>query len=227
MTVLDILIVVLVGAFIISRLTGFDLPKAPRGKQKGGKRKSTILDFPKTPSARTQDRPQDRIGGEDEGTYVARPQAAAKDLTGLAAVKAAEPGFNEKEFLAGAEAAYRYYYDQFNAKNDDALADLLAPVLLNDVVAQFNALDAKGHTPEVAVDKVDKAVIADARLNGRTMVIDVQFTATQAENMLTKTGKYVSGKKKPMKQVKSLWTFARAVGSEDPNWDIQVIQKAS
>ena len=227
MALIDIIIFLLIGAFVVSRFMGFKLPTAPKQRRKGrGRPKNSrspaadVLDFPKVP----KDNEKLVVGGEDEGSYA--PLPAAKELTGLDAIKAADPDFKNASFLKGAKAAYGFYYKMYNAKDDEALANLLAPILLNDTIEVFNALDSKGHTPDVAITSIDKAVIADARLNGKTMLIDVQFNAKQAENMVTKTGKFV-GKEKEAKVVKSLWTFAKPVNSDDPNWDIQVIQKAS
>lgn len=230
MAIVDIIIFLLVGAFIVSRFMGFKLPTAPKqprkgrgraGQSRGQKRAGSgdVLDFPKVPKG-GEDL---TVGGEDEGTYVPLP---AQELSGIEAIKAADPDFKTASFLKGAKAAYGFYYDRYNAKDDEALSNLLAPILLNDTIEVFNALDDKGHTPDTVIEKIEKATIADARLNGQTMLIDVQFTALQSHNMRTKTGKCV-GKEKPVKTVKSLWTFARSAADADPNWDLQMIQKAS
>jgi|GEM_PF-1402238 len=232
MHIIDIIIFLALGAFIISRFLGFKLPKAKkqtrRRASKGARKPENILDFPKAPTAK-HPAPEDVIGGEDEGTYTPKPNQK-EALTGIAAIKAADPTFTQASFLKGAKTAYQFYYDAYNQKDDDALANLLAPILLNDHIETFNTLDAKGHTPQITIEKIEKATLADARLNGKTMLIDVQFTAQQTENMTTKTGKLVGGKTKSKataKTVKSLWTFARPTNSDDPNWDVQFIQRAS
>lgn len=220
---IDVIIILLIGGFIVSRFMGFNLPDAPKQKKKAGQKsrkptRADILDFPKAPN---QSKEVAHTPAKDTS------RKSFNELTGLAAIKATDPEFNEKDFLNGAKFAYNYYYEHYNKMDEESLSNLLSPILLNDTIEEFNALDTKGHTPEIKLAHIDKAVIADARLNGKTMLIDVQFTATQSINTRTKTNKFVGGKEKPAKTVKSLWTFARPAGSEDPNWDVQSIQIAS
>lgn len=213
MTLFDLLFLVIVGVFIFSRFFSHKLPKDL--KKKGKKHHARVLDFPKTPDQAAKPKP--------------KPAAKKVDwshLSGLDQVKAADPKFNDKEFLKGAQGAYEFYYDVWNKKDDEALANLCSPKLMDSLVEKLDALDAKDQSPQVEIKRIVSTKIADARMSGRTAIIDVTFVAEQSENTVSSTGKIV-GKQKPAKEVTTIWTLARPIDADDPNWVLESIAKPS
>ncbi len=211
LTFIDYIVLVLLGLFVISRFFGHKLPtdmKHPVKKQK----KAHILDFPKPPVASPK-------------KVKSTPQKDASNLEGIDLIAATDPTFNEKEFLNGTKSAYEFYYASWNKKDDEALENLVSPKMLDNIVDTFNKLDEKDQHPKVEIQSLEAEVV-DARLSGRTAIVDVKFTAKQSENKVTSAGKSV-GKKVAAKIVKSIWTFARPVDSDDPNWELEQITKPS
>jgi predicted lipid-binding transport protein (Tim44 family) len=204
MSVIDLIIVLAVGAFIASRFFSHKLPKELTGKSKP-KRKTQVVDFPTAPALETVD----------------------KEPPMLAKIREADRQFTTAGFLDGARKAYFYYYEKWNTKDDEALANLVSPGLSNGLIEKLNALDKKKQRPLVDVKEITAVDIVDVRLSGQTAIIDVQFTAKQSENTVhEETGKVV-GARKSAKMVKSVWTFARSLKSDDPNWEVEAITKPS
>lgn len=216
MALIDLIILVALGVFVWTRFFGKNLPFDKDLKQKKQADKSG--------------KKTGKGAGNTAGAGVVVPffqQEAPKDITpasGVDLLKQTMADFDEKHFLQGAKKAYQYYYEKWNTKDDEALSQLLAPHVLAPLVEELNELDEKNRTPQVEVKRINRAEIVDARLNGRTAIVDVQFEVQQADNMVSeKTGKLV-GKEKAPKTVKTVWTFARPVDSEDPNWEVEAIQ---
>lgn len=210
MAIIDILITVGMVVFIATRFLGYKLPKDLTPKKKR-----------KPSSTKTH--------GAQKGQVVALPSRAEKDtgkVPGLAEVKTALPDFREKEFLAGTKKAYKYYYTKRNEGDAEALEPLLVPHLLDAVITEIEEAEEQNLTFATDVKSVDTVDLLEGKMNGRTALIEVQFTATQADNMMDTKGK-VKGTAKRPKATKTVWTFARPVDSEDPNWDVTSIERVN
>lgn len=208
MNLIDVLVLLLVGLFVVTRFTKFKLPKDPRDKPT---RRQDWTQVQRGLMPNEEQIPEEpKVVGEGVAPAKAAKVAAkdVKGLEGLAKIAALEPGFSEKDFLEGAKAAYGYFYDCRNRKDEAGLDDLCAPVLLNRLLARWQGEGWK----TVTVDALEEAKVAAARVHGKTAIIDVDFKALQREG---------AGVPKP---VRSRWTLARALNSDDPNWELQDIK---
>lgn len=213
---LDLLIIGLVLALVVSRFFSFKLPSDTRDAatrkaefdQLFGRRKASREAYQET-------LPADDDGDEvaaTEPTIPARRKAAlgprdVAHLEGLDQIKALDPNFDRADFVSGAIAAYGYFYECYNARDQEGIINLCGPQFEQEVLAEWESNPAK-----IVVEAEPKATLQTARLNGRTAVLEVLFTATHRV-----------GKAAPQ-TVRAVWVFARAVGSPDPNWELQTIQ---
>ena len=209
MAFIDILITLGLVLFIATRFLGYKLPKdlTPKNKRKT--------------SSKTH--------GARKAQVVPLPNRVEKDtgkVPGLAEVKTALPDFREKEFLTGAKKAYKYYYTKRNEGDAEALEPLLVPHLLDAVITEMEEAEAQGLNFATDVKSIDTVDLLEGKMNGRTALIQVQFSATQADNMMDTKGK-IKGTAKRAKTVKTVWTFARPAGNEDPNWDVTAIESVN
>lgn len=205
MTLVDVIVLILVAAFIVTRFTKFNLPHDPRDKH-----------------ARRQDwgRLTQSVVNEDAPLKPKAPPVApktvgkgpAKTLTDMDKLKLADPAFSEAAFLDGARGAYAYFYSAWNDKDEEALANLCAPALVDRIVAGWG--DKNGWS-KVSVEDITSAALGKVRLHGKTAIAEVDFVARQQE------GRGVA------REVRSRWTLARALTSDDPNWEVQdIVTKA-
>ena len=67
---------------------------------------------------------------------------------------------------------------------------------------------------EIKIDDVD--------FNGRSKEAEVtlSFTGELTSEVVNSDGKVVEGDKQTIKRQKDVWTFARKMGSDDPNWQL-------
>ena len=160
-------------------------------------------------------------GGPDRDItdHVAEESDSAKALM---AMKAAEPSFNVGEFLSGARGAYEMILMAFE-KGD---MEQIRPFLAEDVFETF---------ADVVKDREEQGLKIDANFVGvreitltsatfdeesREGEITVRFVGELTSVVKGKDGQVIEGNPNEIKRQKDVWTFARPMGTDDPNWQL-------
>ena len=160
-------------------------------------------------------------GGPDRDItdHVGDGSAAAK---ALAAMKLAEPGFSVNTFLQGARGAYEMILMAFE-KGDLAK---IRPFLSDDVFESFSAAvkarEDEGLTVEANFVGLREMALHEATFNRdtREAEISVRFTGELTSIVRNKAGEVIEGSPTEIKRQRDVWTFARKMGSSDPNWQL-------
>jgi predicted lipid-binding transport protein (Tim44 family) len=160
-------------------------------------------------------------GGPDRDIIdnVADGSPAAK---ALAAMKVAEPGFSVVEFLKGARGAYEMILMAFE-KGD---LEQIRAFLSDDVAATFaeviEAREREGLTIESNFVGLRELVLQDATFDRDTRLaeVTVRFTGELTSVVRNKAGQVVEGSPTEIKRQRDVWTFARRMGVDDPNWQL-------
>lgn len=140
----------------------------------------------------------------------------------LAEMKKAEPSFTVGPFLQGARGAYEMILTAF----EKGELDRIRPFLSDDVEASFAEAIAQrekdGLTVEASFLGIKELVLQDATFNtdSRFAEITVRFVADQTYVVRNKAGEIVEGSPREVKKTRDSWTFARQMGSDDPNWQL-------
>jgi predicted lipid-binding transport protein (Tim44 family) len=147
-------------------------------------------------------------GGPDRDItdHVAEGSDAAR---ALAEMKKAEPAFAVGPFLQGARGAYEMILVAF----EKGELDRIRPFLSDDVEASF---------AEAAFLGIKELTLHDATFTpeSRFAEIAVRFVADQTYVVRNKAGEVVEGSPREVKKTRDIWTFARQMGSDDPNWQL-------
>ena len=160
-------------------------------------------------------------GGPDRDItdHVAEGSASAR---ALAEMKKAEPGFAVGPFLEGARGAYEMILMAF----EKGELDRIRPFLSDDVEASFAEAIAQreqgGLTVEASFLGIKELALHDASFTpeSRFGEIAVRFVADQTYVVRNKAGEIVEGSAREVKKTRDIWTFARQMGSDDPNWQL-------
>jgi predicted lipid-binding transport protein (Tim44 family) len=137
---------------------------------------------------------------------------------GLAAIKRADPDFNEEEFLGGARAAFEMIVDAFSRGESSVLQPLLAPDVMQQFDGAIQQRRANGETMETTLHSVKAIAIADAQMDGPKAVITIRYVTEQTNVTRDRAGSILDGDPKLTETATDLWTFARDVRTKDPNW---------
>lgn len=160
-------------------------------------------------------------GGPDRDVtdHVADGSAAAKSLT---AMKAVEPAFSVTTFLQGARGAYEMILMAF----EKGELDRIRPFLSDDVEATFAsaiaAREAQGLTVEAKFVGLKEMALHEATFDpvSKLAEISVRYVGETTSLVRNKAGDVVEGSATEIKRQRDIWTFARVMGADDPNWQL-------
>lgn len=140
--------------------------------------------------------------------------AEAQNGVGIAAIKAADPGFDVSKFLKGARKAYEMIVAA-HARGD---VEALKPLLNADVLAAFEAdiaaRKAEGALQEIEFVSAARAEIDEARLDAGVARVSVRLRA-----------EIRAGADAETEETDELWTFERVTSSNDPNWRLSQVSE--
>ena len=141
----------------------------------------------------------------------------------LARMKAVDPDFSVGEFLQGARGAYEMILMAFESSDMDSIL----PFLSRDV---FNSFDEVVQLREREGLRVDATFVGLRELE----LVEASFDEESREGEITvkfvgeltsvvrkaDTGEVVEGDPNQIKRQKDIWTFARDMSSDSPNWKL-------
>jgi predicted lipid-binding transport protein (Tim44 family) len=138
--------------------------------------------------------------------------------TGIRAIVSADATFDVARFLEGAQGAYRMILEAFWKGEKEELAYLVGDEVRGAFEQAIAEREAAGHKLDNRLIAIERAVIEDAELSGRTASISVRFDADIAAITRDESGEVVAGSLTDAIVTHDVWTFRRTLGSSDPNW---------
>ncbi|CUH65002.1 mitochondrial import inner membrane, translocase subunit [Thalassovita gelatinovora] len=208
--ILQLLVLAGIAIFLILRL------KNVLGTREGFEQKPAQT-MPETSSRRREFEVIEGGPDLDITDNVAEGSAAAD---ALAQMKRVEPSFNVTEFLGGARGAYEMILMGFERGD---LADI-KPFLSDEVYQSFAQVvedrDAQGLQIEAEFVGIREMALHDAEFENNLAEISVKFVGELTSVVRDSAGEIIEGKPNEIKRQKDVWTFARKMGSDDPNWQL-------
>ena len=140
--------------------------------------------------------------------------------TGLRAVISGDPSFDVTRFLEGAKGAYRMILEAFWRGDEAGLEGLVSPEVHQAFATAIAERTAAGHVLDNRLIAIERAVIADAGVESRIARVSVRFDADIAAVTRDADGNVIAGSLSDAVVTHDIWTFARGVRSDDPNWKL-------
>ncbi len=209
--ILQLLVLAGIAVFLILRLRsvlgsreGFEKPPVPVSSQTRRRSDFEVIE-----------------GGPDRD-ITDHVEEGSDEALALAEMKRAEPSFSVSEFLQGARGAYEMILMAF--ENGD-LSDV-KPFLADDVYEAFQSViddrEAKGLTIEATFVGLAEISLRDAAFDEATREgeVTVRFVGELTSVVRDKAGDIVEGSTTEIKRQRDIWTFARQMGTGDPNWQL-------
>ncbi|MEI6558528.1 MAG: Tim44/TimA family putative adaptor protein [Rhodospirillaceae bacterium] len=169
--------------------------------------------------------PDNVIPLPDRGRAVADSSLPQTDepfslAAGLAQVKAADPGFEEKHFLEGARGAFQMIVGAYAEGDTAALRPLLRDDVYDSFAAEIRRRGAAGEKHETGIQRIKEADVLEARVDGRTALVTVKIVSDQIIVIYGADGALLDGDPDRLLEIVDIWTFARNTRSRDPNWSL-------
>lgn len=180
-----------------------------------------VVNFP----GRTEDASQapDIPPAERWKGIVPANSAAAK---GLSEIAKREPGFDPQAFIGGAKAAYEMIVSAFAEGDRRTLKNLLAKDVFDGFASAIAERENRGETMESRFVGIDKAEITGVEVKDGHAQVTIRFVSQLVSVTRDKEGKPIDGNPEAVTEVIDVWTFARELGSRDPNWKLVATETA-
>lgn len=136
-------------------------------------------------------------------------------------LRAADPAFDEKAFLAGARSAYEMIVEAFTAGDLKSIRRFLGQSVYDAFKEALAAREREGRASELKFVGIDSARIFKSGFDGETMTVTVDFTSNQVRVTRDKEGTVVDGDPNRIDLVRDRWTFSKKASSADPNWVLE------
>lgn len=180
---------------------------------------------PKVPAPARGDKPRHEFevieGGPDRDItdHVPENSPAAE---ALAQMKRAEPSFNVGEFLGGARGAYEMILMGFDNGEIEDLRDFLDPEVYESFETVIEQRRQQGLSIEATFVGVREMTLVDATFDesARRAEITVKYIGELTQVVKNANGEIIEGSPTAVKKQKDVWTYARKMGVDDPNWQL-------
>jgi predicted lipid-binding transport protein (Tim44 family) len=187
---------------VLGKRTGHEQPLKPAEERVASQPMPRTIDVP----VETRDAPARTIESGAEN--------------GVRQLVSADSGFDVARFLDGAKSAYRMILEAFWKGDVETLEWLTG----DDVRAAFQHAiaerEAAGHVLDNRLVTIERAVIAEASVEGRVARVTVRFDADIAAITRDAEGNVIAGSLSDAVATHDVWTFARTLRSDDPNWKL-------
>jgi predicted lipid-binding transport protein (Tim44 family) len=140
----------------------------------------------------------------------------------LAAMKIAEPGFHVGEFLQGARSAYEMILMAFEQGDMDAVRPFLADDVYEAFAEVIRAREEQGLSVDANFVGIREVTLVDASFDRDTQTgeITVRFVGELTSVVRNAAGEVVEGDPQAIRRQRDVWSFARQMGTGDPNWQL-------
>lgn len=166
-----------------------------------------------------------RLNDADTSTLAREPGVEPTGLVyepaaeaGLRALLASDRNFDAGRFMEGAEAAYRMILEAFWKGDRETLRDLCDDDSYAGFTGAIEAREGRGEQLENRLVRIDSAKITAVEVSRNEARISVRYRADISAVTRDADGQMIAGSMSDAAQTDDLWTFRRAIGSNDPNW---------
>jgi predicted lipid-binding transport protein (Tim44 family) len=217
---------------VLGRRTGNERPPydpytTRDAKRTGAEANEPVVVLPRGRSARA---PVEASGPSMEDIEARLERHATKDSPlgqSLTALMRADPSFDPGHFLDGAKAAYEMIVMAFAEGDETMLKQLLGDDVYDGFQRAIRERESRGEKLESNLVGIDKADIIEAEVKNRTAYVTVKFVSELVSVTRDADGDVVEGDPKKVREVTDIWTFARDVGSKNPNWKLVATEAAN
>lgn len=149
-------------------------------------------------------------------------EADSPAASALAAMKRVEPGFGVQDFLGGAKSAYEMILMAFEKGDLAEIRPFLADPVAEAFQSVIDSRAAQGQTVEAQFLGVRETGLAGAEFDPQSGLaeISVRFVGEMIAVTRDARGQVVDGDPKAARKQRDIWTFARHMGQDDPNWQL-------
>lgn len=140
----------------------------------------------------------------------------------LAAMKFVEPSFSVNEFLGGARGAYEMILMAFENGDIEEVRGFLDPEVADAFTSVIDQRADQGLSIDASFVGLREVTITGVIFNRESNEAEliVRFVGELTSVVKDLAGDIVEGDPNEIKRQRDVWTFARKMGADDPNWTL-------
>lgn len=139
---------------------------------------------------------------------------------GLRALVGADPAFDVVAFVEGAKSAYKMVLEAYWKGDRETLGWLCEDGVRAEFEAAIAAREERGEVLDYRLVGIERAAITEASVVDRVARVTVRFDSDIAAVTRDKDGNVLAGSLTDAVEAHDLWTFARPVRSDTPDWKL-------
>lgn len=136
----------------------------------------------------------------------------------------ADASFDPDTFMRGAKQAYEMIVTAFAEGNRRMLKDLLSKEVFDGFQAAIADRESRGEQIDQSFVGINKADIVEADIKSNVAQVTIKFVSQLISATRDRAGQIISGDPQRITEVTDIWTFARDIGSRNPNWRLIATQ---
>ena len=136
----------------------------------------------------------------------------------------ADASFDPEGFMRGAKQAYEMIVTAFAEGNRRMLKDLLSKEVFDGFQSAIADRESRGEQIDQSFVGINKADIVEADIKSNVAQITIKFVSQLISATRDRAGQIISGDPQRITEVTDIWTFARDIGSRNPNWRLIATQ---
>jgi len=174
-------------------------------------------------SSRSNRRPEfDVIEGGPDHDITDHVEDGSSSAKALAAMKMAEPGFSVSSFIEGARGAYEMILMAFEKGDMSEVRDFLDDEVAESFQSVIDARHEQGLSIDASFIGVREISLKNAEFDRGTGEgeITMNFVGELTSVVRDTEGNIVEGDPNEIKRQRDIWTFARKMGADNPNWQL-------
>jgi predicted lipid-binding transport protein (Tim44 family) len=174
------------------------------------------------PMARSAKRDFEVIEGGPDRDIIDHTPEGGDAAEALAKMKRSDPSFEVAGFLQGARGAYEMILMGFEAGEMDSIKPYISAEIFDSFSEVVKMREEQGLTIEAKFIGIRELSLANAEFNDATheAEVSVRFVSELSSVVKDANDNIVEGDEKAIKRQRDTWTFARAMNSGDPNWQL-------
>jgi len=140
----------------------------------------------------------------------------------LAAMKRSDPSFNVTEFIGGARGAYEMILMAFESGEIADVRDFLSSDVYDSFAQAIAVREENGLHIDATFVGIREVKLREADFDPETSEgsVTIAFTGELTSVVKNAEGNIVEGDPNEIKKQRDVWTFARRMGTDDPNWTL-------
>jgi predicted lipid-binding transport protein (Tim44 family) len=162
------------------------------------------------------ERPAAAAPAADRWAGLAEPQSPVAQ--GLDEIARIEPDFDARGFVEGAKQAYEMIVTAFAQGDRKTLKNLLSKDVYEGFDRAIAEREKRGEKVETTFVSIDRAEIVGVDVRTRVAQVTIRFLSKLITATRNAEGAVIDGSPEAVVDVTDVWTFARTLGTRDPNW---------